>query len=505
MKRSRFTIMLLMTAAFAHAQQRITIDVNKKAQVIDNIGSSGAWFSEGIGRYWSPEIREQMARWLFSKGFKKDGSPEGIGLSSWRFNIGGGTAEQGDSSGIRDFRKRVECFLKPDGTYDWSKQSGYLWFTRKARAYGVETLIAFSNTPPVWMNQNGLGYKTAKDHRSNLKVDQYNTYADFLTRVWQHFDKEGLHFDYISPVNEPQWDWSNPYGEASQEGTAWTNEEVVRVAGALDTALARAKANTKILLSEAGHLEYLYAQEGTASHQIQALKKGGVYGLSHVPAIIGGHSYFTDNGDSSRRVIREHVRDTAAKYGLQYWQTEYSMLADGYKEGHEGPRTAMDCALFLAKVIHNDFVYGNASAWQFWNSWEPGRADVDTRYYLVALHPKDHSYKDGTVTAVKNLWALGQYSRFVRPGMQRVMAESGDPALLVSAFVSKNQVVLVCVNEGEEAKKISVDVKGKRYKKVRYYETSQDEDMGAHLVKAGNSENEQIELKKRSVVTVVME
>lgn len=505
MKRSRFTIMLLMTAAFAHGQHRITIDVNKKAQVIDNIGSSGAWFSEGIGKYWSPEIREQMARWLFSKGFKKDGSPEGIGLSSWRFNIGGGTAEQGDSSGIRDFRKRVECFLKPDGTYDWSKQSGYLWFTKKARAYGVETLIAFSNTPPVWMNQNGLGYKTAKDHRSNLKVDQYNAYADFLTRVWQHFDKEGLHFDYISPVNEPQWDWSNPYGEASQEGTAWTNEEVVRVAGALDTALARAKANTKILLSEAGHLEYLYAQEGTASHQIQALKKGGVYGLSHVPAIIGGHSYFTDNGDSSRRAIREHVRDTAAKYGLQYWQTEYSMLADGYKEGHEGPRTAMDCALFLAKVIHNDFVYGNASAWQFWNSWEPGRADVDTRYYLVALHPKDNSYKDGTVTAVKNLWALGQYSRFVRPGMQRVMAESGDPALLVSAFVSKNQVVLVCVNEGEEAKKISVDVKGRRYKKLRYYETSKDEDMGAHLVKAGNPENEQIELKKRSVVTVVME
>jgi O-glycosyl hydrolase len=497
--------MLLMTAAFAHAQQRITIDVNRKAQVIDNIGSSGAWFSEGIGKYWSPEIREQMARWLFSKGFKKDGSPEGIGLSSWRFNIGGGTAEQGDSSGIRDFRKRVECFLKPDGTYDWSKQSGYLWFTKKARAYGVETLIAFSNTPPVWMNQNGLGYKTAKDHRSNLKLDQYDAYADFLARVWQHFDKEGLHFDYISPVNEPQWDWSNPYGEASQEGTAWTNEEVVRVAGALDTALARVKANTKILLSEAGHLQYLYAQEGTASHQIQALKKGGVYGLSHVPAIIGGHSYFTDNGDSSRRVIREHVRDTAAKYGLQYWQTEYSMLADGYKEGHEGPRTAMDCALFLAKVIHDDFVYGNASAWQFWNSWEPGRADMDTRYYLVALHPKDNSYKDGTVTAVKNLWALGQYSRFVRPGMQRVMAESGDTSLLVSAFVSKKQVVLVCVNEGEEAKKISLDVKGRKYKKVRYYETSKDEDMSAHLVQAGNSENEQIELKKRSVVTVVME
>ncbi|WP_343670315.1 glycoside hydrolase [Chitinophaga sp.] len=502
MKRSRFTIMLLMTAAFAHAQQRITIDVNKKAQVIDNIGSSGAWFSEGIGSYWPSAIREQMARWLFSKGFKKDGSPEGIGLSSWRFNIGGGTAEQGDSSGIKDFRKRVECFLRPDGTYDWSKQAGYLWFTKKAKEYGVETLIAFSNTPPVWMNQNGLGYKTEKDHRSNLRVDRYDAYASFLANVYQHFDKEGLHFDYISPVNEPQWDWSHPYGDADQEGTAWTNSEVVRIAGALDTALNRVHANTKILLTEAGHLEALYGQEGTASHQIQALKSAGVYRLSHVPAIIGGHSYFTDKGDSSRRAIRMHVSDTAFKYGLQYWQTEYSMLADGYKDGHEGPRTAMDCALFLAKVMHDDFVYGNAAAWQFWNSWEPGRADMDTRYYLVALHPKDRAYKDGTVTAVKNLWALGQYSRFVRPGMQRVMAESGDAELLVSAFVSKQQVVLVCVNYGEKAKVVRAEVKGKKVGKVKYYQTDKDEDMVFHGVHSGN---EQIELKGRSVVTVVME
>lgn len=502
MKRSRFTIMLLMTAAFAHAQQLITIDVNKKAQVIDNIGSSGAWFSEGIGKYWSPEVREQMARWLFSKGFKKDGSPEGIGLSSWRFNIGGGTAEQGDSSGIKDFRKRVECFMKPDGTFDWSKQSGYLWFTKKARAYGVETLIAFSNTPPVWMNGNGLGYKTAKDYRSNLKVDQYSAYADFLTRVYQHFDKEGLHFDYISPVNEPQWDWSHPYGDADQEGSAWTNSEVVHIAGALDTALSRVHANTKILLSEAGNLEYLYAQSGTASHQIQALKTGGVYNLSHVPAIIGGHSYFTDKGDSSRRSIRAHLADTAAKYGLQYWQTEYCMLADGYKDGLDGPRTAMDCALFLAKVIHDDFVYGNASAWQFWNSWEPGRADMDTRYYLVALHPKNKEYKDGTVTAVKNLWALGQYSRFVRPGMQRVTAESGDASLLVSAYVSKKQTVLVCVNYGEEAKVVNVDVKGRKLSNVKYYRTSKDEDMKLHVV---HGKNEHVELTGRSVVTVVME
>jgi O-glycosyl hydrolase len=485
-------IMLLMPFSYAHAQQRITIDVHRKAQVIDNIGSSGAWFSEGIANSWPPAVREQMARWLFSKATKPDGCPEGIGLSCWRFNIGGGTTEQGDSSGIIDSRKRVECFLRPDGTYDWSKQQGYLWFTRKAKEYGVETLIAFSNTPPVQFTKNGLGFKTEKDHISNLRPDKYTAYAGFLTTVWNHFEKEGLHFDYISPVNEPQWDWSNPYGKASQEGSPWANDDVVHIVRALDSSLGGA--NTKILLTEAGDLQYLYGKDGNTSHQIQAMTKAGVYNLPHVPTIIGGHSYFTDKGDSSRRAIRKNVADTAARYGLQYWQTEYCMLDDGYKDGKSGPRTAMDCALFLSKVIHDDLVYGNAKAWQFWNSWEPGRADYDTRYYLVAMQPETQS-----VAAVKNLWALGQYSRFVRPGMQRVDIDNKDNNLLVSAFTSPKQVVLVAVNYSDVAKTIAPVVKERKVSRIRYYQTTKDEDMQYHPGKKN------IPLPPRSITTIILE
>src|SRR4051812_39280400 len=99
-----------------------TIDKSKTAQTIENIGASGAWFSEGIGKYWADSVKNKMAELLFSKAFDKNESPLGIGLSAWRFNIGGGTAEQGDSSGISNQVKRVECFLSPDGRYDWSKQ-----------------------------------------------------------------------------------------------------------------------------------------------------------------------------------------------------------------------------------------------------------------------------------------------------------------------------------------------------------------------------------------------
>ena len=269
-----FQSIILVSLPFTTFAQKakeltIKIDTKKQAQRIDNFGAAGAWFSEGIGKNWPTANREQMAEWLFSKEFNTNGNPKGIGLSAWRFNIGGGTAEQGDSSGIKDFRKRVESFLKPDGTYDWTKQAGYLWFTKKAKEYGVENLIAFSNTPPVQFTKNGLGYKTEKDYLSNLKPEKYQDYAKFLTTILKHFDQEGLHFNYISPVNEPQWDWYHPYLEGSQEGTPWRNEEITKVVHALDSALTKANSSSKILITEAGQLDYLYGKTGAASKQTQ--------------------------------------------------------------------------------------------------------------------------------------------------------------------------------------------------------------------------------------------
>ena len=197
----------------------ISVDANDKAQVIQNIGASGCWYSESIGKYWPAEKKERIAELLFSKKLGKDGNPRGIGISAWRFNIGGGTQEQGVAGGIKDPEHRVECFLDKNGKYDWSKQAGYLWFVKKAKEYGVEELIAFANTPPVQFTQNGLGYKTDKDYKSNLKPEKYKDYANFLTEVLDHFDKEGLHFNYISPVNEPQWDWTGKAPDAKQEGS----------------------------------------------------------------------------------------------------------------------------------------------------------------------------------------------------------------------------------------------------------------------------------------------
>lgn len=504
----------VLTPQFAQAQT-FTIHLKNKLQTIDNFGASGAWFSEGIGKYWAPEKKERMAELLFSKGFDASGNPLGIGLSAWRFNIGGGTAEQGDSSGISNPVKRVECFLSPNGTYDWTKQQGYIWFTKKAADYGVKDLIAFVNTPPVQFTKNGLGFRTEKDFITNLADDKYEAYANFLTTVIDHFNKEGLHFKYISPVNEPQWDWSNKFGQMNQEGTPFHNANIYKVAKELDAAFRAKKLSTKILLPEAAELKALYEGNNHASKQIQhffaADSKLYVGNLKNLHRVINGHSYFTDLGDTTIIGVRKNVKDTAAKYKVPFWQSEYCMLGNGYKEGVRGRTPAIDCALFLAKMIHHDLTIAHASAWHFWNSFEPGSSEFDTRYYLFAL--KNNALNtEGDFTVTKNLWALGHFSRFIRPGMHRIAISRNDGLnelqaaqdLMLSAFANKDTIVITVINYTHTSKEIDLNIPGlKKFKSVRQYVTSAD--AGENMKPCPLQWPGKISLKPRLLVTVVLE
>jgi O-glycosyl hydrolase len=495
----------------------VQIDLLQKAQVIDNFGSSGCWFSEGIGRDWPDAKRQKIAELLFSRKLDANAQPQGIGLSAWRFNIGAGTLEQGDSSGIKDFRKRSDSFLNKDGTYDWTKQVGYRFFLQKAKDYGVENLIAFANSPPVQFTKNGLGFKTDKDYRSNLREDSYKAYATFLGTVIKHFDQEGLHFNYISPVNEPQWDWSKKYMHAEQEGSPWRNEEIFRIVKDLNATLEQQKSTSKILVSEAGSLEYLYGGSGGSSKQIQSFfnRKSNMYmgQLSHVPKIIAGHSYFTEANDKVLVEVRRKLADTAKAYRLSYWQSEYSMLADGFRDGLKGPRSNMDCALFLSKVIHHDLTVGNATAWQFWNAYEPGQVNFNTRYYLIALQP-NKDFKDGNFGVTKNLWALGHYSRFIRPGMTRILTSvkgtkipEQEKNLMVSSYLnSNNKMVVVAINYGTAALDVQMELKNakSKYKKFYRYLTTDEADVNMKPESLKGIE-ESIVLPARSISTIIME
>ncbi|MBC8768408.1 hypothetical protein H4O18_10420 [Arenibacter sp. BSSL-BM3] len=109
----------LLVCHFAFSQMKevvkVDISIDKEYQTIHNIAASDAWAAQFTG-LWPDSKKNQMADWLFSLENNSDGSPKGIGLSSWRFNIGAGSSAQGSDSGIKDPWRRAEGFLQDNGS-----------------------------------------------------------------------------------------------------------------------------------------------------------------------------------------------------------------------------------------------------------------------------------------------------------------------------------------------------------------------------------------------------
>tara|TARA_R110001592_G_scaffold61172_2_gene186353 strand:- start:81 stop:734 length:654 start_codon:yes stop_codon:yes gene_type:complete len=170
-------------------------------QTIHNFRDLDAWSAQFVGK-WSMDKKEALADLLFSAEKNIDGTLKGIGLSAWRFNIGAGSAEQKEESGIKDAWRRVEGFLNTDVSYNWHKQLGQQWFLNAAKQRGVSCFIGFVNSRPVQFAKNNKAFSD-DGLSSNLKRSNYANYALFLKNVVTHFkDSLDIQFNYISPFNE---------------------------------------------------------------------------------------------------------------------------------------------------------------------------------------------------------------------------------------------------------------------------------------------------------------
>src|SRR3972149_7017942 len=213
-------------------------------QTIHNFGAADCWSGQFVGN-WPDDQKNKIADLLFSTQLDSNGNPVGIGLSCWRFNIGGGSAEQGLLSNISDEWRRAPGFLNNDGTYNWEALSSQRWLMRAAKARGCEQFIGFLNSPPVQLTKNGKAYSSGGES-GNLSPENYSRFADFLADVvYDIYHLDGIEFDCISPFNEPQWDWkAGDNGQAGQEGSPGVNSEIKEICQKIDASFSAKKLNT---------------------------------------------------------------------------------------------------------------------------------------------------------------------------------------------------------------------------------------------------------------------
>lgn len=514
------SLFIICHLAFSHAVAQtpaeITIDLTRTYQTIQDFGASDCWTAEYVANYFSMTEKEKAAKWLFSQGFDSNGNPEGIGLSCWRVNIGAGSAEQGTSSNIADETRRAACYQKADLTYDWTRCDGQQWFMKRAKDYGVDHFLLFSNSAPVHMTKNGKANANNQNISCNLKDDCYDDFAEFLATVTQHFVDEGYNVTYIDPVNEPRFDWKD-----GQEGSPWENTNIAQLAKQLDKSVASRSLSTKILIPEASSWDLVYGGTGRAANQIYAFfnRKSANYigDLPSLAKVVAGHSYWTFRTNADLKDIREKVRNEAAKYFLEVMQTEWSMLdaapetSAAFPESYE-TASKMDIALYMGKIIHCDLCYGNMSGWSYWTAFATERYSQKNRFYLIRMNATgdtgDESYGDikkgGRLTVDKNLWVLGNYSRFIRPGYKRVAIKGADDlnGLMGSSWLSPDEktLVTVFVNMSQASKKVGITVADNAIESMKAYLTDKNNSL---KLQSSLYDASQMEIPARSVVTIV--
>lgn len=486
---------LCATAAIA-GEHRDTVNLSIRHQVIENFGASDAWTMQAAGK-WSDEKRNQIADLLFSQ-------EKGIGLSLWRFNVGAG--KEPHQHNIPDPFRSAECFEVSPGVYDWNRQAGEQWFLKAAKDRGVDQFLAFINSPPARMTRTGLT-NSADDHTSptNLKAGYEGEFAKFLTDVLVHFRDTGImgdpnyriNFQFVSPINEPNVAWTG----TKQEGNRMDNLTIRNTIRALHAELTRQGVASEILAPESTNVIDMVRPSTRPTTRYSSATGDYIddlLGDSSVAPLLSKrvcyHLYGTTDGRGLIRAAEQIQRKMAEYPGWRSWMSEICVMEPKRDLG-------ITPGLNIARMIHQSLAVANNSAWHWW----------------LALSVYD--YKDGllytdwrkpgdpeTVLESKMLWAMGNYSRFIRPGYVRV--EMTGPShsfegLMGSAYAdpSNSKVVIVYVNSGTEQENVTLTLQGAQLSKLNGWITSAEKSLSPM---EPLNPGQPVTIPPKSVVTLVL-
>ena len=208
----------------------------------------------------------------------------------------------------------------------------------------------------------------------------------------------------ISIQNEP--DVSTTYPSC-----LWTGQQYHDFATNLFNALMASNvASTKILLPEGSSWNSDYSSTAMSDPNVAA-----------EVGIIAEHNYDGPNFNTGSTASPAAL----PSYGKSLWETEVS-TGDAYDGG-------ITNAIYWATRIHLFMTVAQANAWHYW--------------WLIDQGADNQGLTDGSGNPAKRMFALGNFSRFVRPGYYRIGVTNASGAL-ISAYQETNSgaFAIVAVN-----------------------------------------------------------
>ena len=400
----------------------ISMDLHRTYQTMESFGVSGAWWAQEVGGWDEPDAesglpkRERIAQLLFDK-------EKGIGVSCYRYNLGGGSVQSGRGSYSVPCR-RAASFDCDEGSYDWSRDENAVWMLRRAVEYGVRDIVFFVNSPPERFTKNGMAHGS-KAFCSNLAKKNYLPFVRYCLDCVAHFREEGIPVRYLSPVNEPVWKWIG-----GQEGCHYQPHQVRRLLRLFVDEMDKRPALADLRLSgaENGDIRWFnktYCRIMLGDKKIRSRVDG-----------IDAHSYCVtpDVGllapflrerlpylKRYRRYLDRHFPGVPAK------TSEWTHMKSGRDYG-------MDSALEQTKIMMEDLSILHVTSWQLWIAV----SNVDYCDGLIYAFDETRTF-----ALTKRYYAFGHFSKFIEPGSVRFAVDAGANLQAVGFSKNGRQAIVV--------------------------------------------------------------
>lgn len=456
--------------------------------VFEGWGTSLCWWAHRVG--FSQKLTNESARLFFSE--------EGLNLNIMRYNIGGG--DDPEHNHITRTDSEIPGWVKLENgqeVFCTHRDKNQLSVLKAAyEAAGEDAYVeAFSNSPPYFMTVSGCSSGGKNPLSNNLKVSKIAPFAMYLAKVCEYIQNDyGVKIKSLAPMNEPYTNYWKAYSN-KQEGCHVSP-------GKMQSQLI---IKTYEALKERGlnNIIVTASDETNTKRQLISLKKLSDEAMDCVGRV-STHTY--DKATSG-------VARYSAEKGKKLWmsETDWSSIS-GENSGEMG------AALWLSEKIIEDINTLSPAGWVIWQiiaSYISRVPDEKGRFDLKKLPELTEGYWGVAFADIDNeeiyltqkYYAMGQFSRYIRPGMRILKTKNKN----ILCAVSDNSLVVVAVNSQSHSEDMTVDFSSlsKAFKKAAAYRTGGSIKDGEHWTKlCGGFElcgNKLIcSLKEHSVTTYIL-
>ena len=426
------------------APNQVRVDAGITYQTIDGFGATHiSLMYEGVGSSISPELRAQAVDAIYRQ--------VGINLG----NLEGGLLE---SPGSYDQRSNDN---DDPAVFNWA---GFQTFGADAIQSDLLALAQPLGFDDYYLGQR-VNVRWASPWLADLRATNYTLYLDEVAEqvaagciYWR--DQFGIVPRYLMLFNEPL----SGNGELlSQNGSPQEITDLVKAVGLrleregfdnIRFVLPNEETVTQTLETVAAVLADPDARRFVGPIGYHSYPYESPY--ANIPSLLSSSGSGTPNPQAV--ADRDKLRRLSEQFGLPLWMTEVS-------NGDVDP-TSFDDFRGRAIHIHDEFVFAHASAYFGMNNmWDTASQE---------MHFGDRSLfnygNEGNILLIDNDqnkvhitgmgYAIGHYARWVKPGSIRVDAQTGDPLLQVTAFVSpeSDRIVIVLINNNKAPKEVQLEI-----------------------------------------------